>query len=206
MVVDALAPWVARSSAAMKLNMHTRLVLREEGFQLPVSWQCAECGRIIKIVNTCLCFWWNFSMQRVNHCSDVCSIKLYCLWGVFCDYLICRADSRFAPSQWETTLLCNVVSHWLGATGADSRFAPSQWEMVLLCNDVSHWLGASLESTLDMVHIICSLLLCCMQYCVFLYCVIERSKYILSEDVSVVCQGKEFVQQWRTWWGNGFPL
>ena len=29
-----------------------------------------------------------------------------------------------------------------------SRFAPSQWEMVLLCNDVSHWLGASLESAL----------------------------------------------------------
>ena len=32
---------------------------------------------------------------------------------------------------------------------ADSRFAPSQWEMVLLrCNNVSHWLGASLESAL----------------------------------------------------------
>ena len=27
----------------------------------------------------------------------------------------------------------------------DSRFAPSQWETALLCNDVSHWLGASLE-------------------------------------------------------------
>ena len=31
---------------------------------------------------------------------------------------------------------------------ADSRFVPSQWEMVLLCNYVSHWLGASLESAL----------------------------------------------------------
>ena len=29
---------------------------------------------------------------------------------------------------------------------SDSRFAPSQWETVLLCNDVSHWLGASLDS------------------------------------------------------------
>ena len=29
---------------------------------------------------------------------------------------------------------------------ADSRFVPSQWETALLCNDVSHWLGASLES------------------------------------------------------------
>ena len=31
---------------------------------------------------------------------------------------------------------------------ADSRFAPSQWETALLCNDVSHWLGANLESAL----------------------------------------------------------
>ena len=31
---------------------------------------------------------------------------------------------------------------------ADSRFAPSQWETALLCNDVSYWLGASLESAL----------------------------------------------------------
>ena len=35
-------------------------------------------------------------------------------------------------------------------TRAHPRFAPSQWEMVLLCNDVSHWLGASLESALRM--------------------------------------------------------
>ena len=33
---------------------------------------------------------------------------------------------------------------------ADSRFAPCQWETALLCNDVSHWLGTSLESALNM--------------------------------------------------------
>ena len=27
----------------------------------------------------------------------------------------CTADSRLAPSQWETSLQSNVVSHWLGA-------------------------------------------------------------------------------------------
>ena len=32
--------------------------------------------------------------------------------------------------------------------GADSRFAPSQWETALLRNDVSHWLGANIESAL----------------------------------------------------------
>ena len=31
---------------------------------------------------------------------------------------------------------------------ADSRFAPRQWETALLCNDISHWLGANLESAL----------------------------------------------------------
>ena len=34
-------------------------------------------------------------------------------------------------------------------TMADSGFAPSQWETVLSCNDVSHWLGANLESALS---------------------------------------------------------
>ena len=33
---------------------------------------------------------------------------------------------------------------------ADSRFALSQWETALLCNDVSHCLGASLESALQL--------------------------------------------------------
>ena len=28
------------------------------------------------------------------------------------------------------------------------KFVPSQWETALLCNDVSHWLGPSLESAL----------------------------------------------------------
>ena len=71
-----------------------------------------------------------------------------------------RDQSSYAPSQWETSLHCNNVSHWLGAyldrpllrgsrkCRVDSRFAPSQWETALLCNDISHWLGASLESAL----------------------------------------------------------
>ena len=34
--------------------------------------------------------------------------------------------------------------------GADSRFAPSQWETALLRNDVSHWLGANQEPALPL--------------------------------------------------------
>ena len=29
-----------------------------------------------------------------------------------------RAESRFAPSQWEAALLCNGISHWLDAYGS----------------------------------------------------------------------------------------
>ena len=68
-----------------------------------------------------------------------------------------RSDTRCVPSQWETAVLCNDVSHWLRASLelVDSRFAPNQWEMALVCNDVSHWLGANLESALYMVMYIC---------------------------------------------------
>ena len=36
-----------------------------------------------------------------------------------------------------------------GNPRVDSRFAPCQWETALLCNDVSHWLGTNLESALQ---------------------------------------------------------
>ena len=47
---------------------------------------------------------------------------------------------------------------------ANSRFASSQREMALLCNDVSHWLGANQESVL---HVYRWITLLCHQYTVF---------------------------------------
>ena len=43
------------------------------------------------------------------------------------------------------TYYLQIISSYVRA---DSRFAPSQWETALLCNDVSRWLGANLESAL----------------------------------------------------------
>ena len=40
--------------------------------------------------------------------QDLFSYIYYCSSNI-------RADSRFAPSHWETALLCNTASHWLGA-------------------------------------------------------------------------------------------
>ena len=50
MVVDALAPYVARTSAPMILTMQNAelLILHEEGFQLPVPY---PCGRMISIID-----------------------------------------------------------------------------------------------------------------------------------------------------------
>ena len=50
------------------------------------------------------------------------------------------------------TLACYRKGHFIirGQCGrAYSWFVSSQWETVLLCNDVSHWLGANLESALE---------------------------------------------------------
>ena len=57
------------------------------------------------------------------------------------DYLITDKKPISVP---EMTLCHQASSH-----RADSRFAPSQWETALLCNDISYWLGASLESALS---------------------------------------------------------
>ena len=46
-----------------------------------------------------------------------------------------RADSRYVPSQWETSLQSNAVSHWLGANLASALLAGSiSYLHMLSCN------------------------------------------------------------------------
>ena len=52
------------------------------------------------------------------------------------------------PIAYQWHILCTSAPLFQCYYRADSRFAPSQWETALLCNNVSHWLGASLESVL----------------------------------------------------------
>ena len=60
----------------------------------------------------------------------------HCMWH-------CTLESQY--------FLCHLCKHSEQNTRADSRLAPSQWATALLCNDVSHWLGASLGSTLNTI-------------------------------------------------------
>ena len=66
-------------------------------------------------------------------------VTSYILKSTWCDDKttswthLSRTDSRFTPSQWETALLCNDVTHWLGTSlvymGADQIFIHA------ICND-----------------------------------------------------------------------
>ena len=50
------------------------------------------------------------------------------------------------PFPWAVLICLQCVKQ--SNNRVESMFAPSQWETALLCNDVSQWLGASLESAL----------------------------------------------------------
>ena len=69
---------------------------------------------------------WQFPMQPVMSTDRIAGKRQFKVRLVSC---LCHCGS-----------VCHIR--------AESRFAPSQWETALLCNDVSHWLGANLESAL----------------------------------------------------------
>ena len=56
---------------------------------------------------------------------------------------------KYTNFVWRGRPFCSVLNVLSQLQNrAESRFAPSQWETALLCNDISRWLGASLESVL----------------------------------------------------------
>ena len=84
------------------------------------------------------------------------SIVEQCHNGVISKFIYweCRTDSRFVPSQYETSLQSNAVSHWLGTNlesalqcmtnntvpkcivcwyGVESEWYPPSLQLILLC-------------------------------------------------------------------------
>ena len=81
-----IANWTPRNKLQRNLNRNSYIFIRENTFE-NIVWKMAAIL---------------FRPQCVN-----------CFPG---DYMIqYRTDSRFAPSQWETSLQSNAVSHWMGA-------------------------------------------------------------------------------------------
>ena len=76
--------------------------------------------------------------------------------GSFCIYV---------PSQWETTLHCNVVSHWLGAYILNDPCRACPW-----------WRAIGYISwVLSLTKVLPLSLFCCVQYCV-----------IMDQDISII--------------------
>ena len=106
------------------------------------------------------------------------------------DNIIGRAYSRFAPSQWETALLCNDVSHWLDAS--------LEWALYW---DLSRW-PLSTEASLSWY--ICYVT--CIAYGSFclhigyssMQYAIHSHVYILYESVDAGVSNKEQLGLWLT--------
>ena len=62
---------------------------------------------------------------------------------------VCHPGGHYCNNYFGTLFSSYVAA--IFQSRAVSRFAPSQWETALLCNDVSHWLCTRLESALPCI-------------------------------------------------------
>ena len=88
-----IANWTLRSKLQWNLNRNPYSFIDENAFEY-VVW------KIVAILS------WPQCVNVVQYIPRANGITCPCTY---------RADSRFAPSQWETLLQSNAVSHWLGA-------------------------------------------------------------------------------------------
>ena len=72
------------------------------------------------------------------------------LWVLFCDSRVRTiCDISKCHASYHVVTCIHVV---MGYGRVDSRLAPSQWETTLQSNAVSHWLGVNLETSLYSSH------------------------------------------------------
>ena len=93
--------------------------------------------------STHLCYTWNYLTLGI--CSFLSSLP----WKYWCHFPPKSTQSYYIIWHHNTPSphAKKHINH-----RAESRFVDSQWGMTLLCNDVSHWLGANLESSLHQWH------------------------------------------------------
>ena len=109
----------------------------QNNFQNTYSWPTSPIQSFAKINRICfegghdpsVCLTWSHpfhAFSRYSQRTPKCvkssqNVNLGSIWKTktYIGQPI-RADSRFAPSQWETALLCNGVSHWLAPSLASA--------------------------------------------------------------------------------------
>ena len=113
--MSIIASQITRNSA---VNLNSLLNLTSKDNQSSALLALCEWNPMVLVVQKmCPCY-------AASILSSIDDHKLHAWHGLFLFhvlistsiYMYIRADSRFAPSQWETALLCNGVSHWLGAS------------------------------------------------------------------------------------------
>ena len=77
---------------------------------------------------------WDAKFQICYH-----GLSMGCFWGCSSPIIVMhvmnhRADSKLAPSQWETSLQSNAVSHWLGANLESALNHHSGWYIFAVIN------------------------------------------------------------------------
>ena len=60
----------------------------------------------------------------MNHYHHILPFLHWILIGLRTSRIYLRADSRFVPIQWETSLQNNTISHWLGANLESALYLP----------------------------------------------------------------------------------
>ena len=97
--------WFTRHGAVITQSIFSKIFTKDIQQRAPMR---ARYG--VSFVST------NWFMFSLHFCTTVCNVMLYwaaLYWHPAVHWWF-RADSRFAPSQWEMSLQSKTVSHWLG--------------------------------------------------------------------------------------------
>ena len=99
-----------------------------------------------------------------------------------------RADSRFAPSQWKTALLCNNISQWLGTNLESALEIVIAVFCTYLPSPGDHWLLMNWESSL--LFLLCPMLirwniLCCKPVAHVLYSTLYQWDHCLWDEYAM---------------------
>ena len=96
--------WLNSTDTNTRENTHSKQRLLAFFFGIAAQTKSKYCSNIKFIL-------WHFS--NVIYCLR---FTVYILFTVYGESVYgIRADPKFAPSQWVTSLQSNAVSHWLGA-------------------------------------------------------------------------------------------
>ena len=115
-------------------------------FRTPLTIQIHHHGHIIhKFTTSRKLIWGAWMCWRSLIYYEYLGANWLRLKGACCLAAIVEATILASCHVGKSLLL---VIRWGTCSRADSRFAPSQWDTLLQSNAVSHWLGANLESAL----------------------------------------------------------